>query len=159
MGVKDTVTKDYMNDPRIFADAFNFFLYNGRQVILPEKLHSIDTTMIGIPYGADGSSMPVQKFRDNMKCLSAMTDDYAAYMILGVEGQSDIHYAMPVKDMVYDSLHYASQVEEAARSHRRETGKVREDKVRAEEYEPTESVTGKKGKCFKRRRSAISSTN
>ena len=24
MGVKDTVTKDYMNDPRIFADAFNF---------------------------------------------------------------------------------------------------------------------------------------
>ena len=44
MGVKDTVTKDYMNDPRIFADAFNFFLYNGRQVILPEKLHSIDTT-------------------------------------------------------------------------------------------------------------------
>ena len=119
MGVKDTVTKDYMNDPRIFADAFNFFLYNGRQVILPEKLHSIDTTMIGIPYGADGAGMPVQKFRDNMKCLSAMTDDHAAYMILGVEDQSDIHYAMPVKDMVYDSLHYASQVEEAARSHRR----------------------------------------
>ena len=24
MGVKDTVTKDYMNDPRIFADAFNY---------------------------------------------------------------------------------------------------------------------------------------
>ena len=69
MGVKDTVTKDYMNDPRIFADAFNFLLYNGRQVILPEKLHSIDTTMIGIPYGADGAGMPVQKFRDNMKCL------------------------------------------------------------------------------------------
>ena len=144
MGVKDTVTKDYMNDPRIFADAFNYFLYSGRQVILPEKLRSIDTTMIGIPYGADGTVIPVQKFRDNMKCLSAMTDEHAAYMILGVEDQSDIHYAMPVKDMVYDSLHYASQVEEAARSHRRETGKVREDKVRAEEYEPTESVTGKK---------------
>ena len=32
MGVKDTVTKDYMNDPRIFADAFNFLLYNGKQV-------------------------------------------------------------------------------------------------------------------------------
>ena len=62
MGVKDTVTKDYMNDPRIFADAFNFLLYNGKQVILPEKLHSIDTTMIGIPYGADGTVIPVQKF-------------------------------------------------------------------------------------------------
>ena len=130
MGVKDTVTKDYMNDPRIFADAFNYLLYSGRQVILPEKLHSIDTTMIGIPYGADGTVIPVQKFRDNMKCLSAMTDEHAAYMILGVEDQSDIHYAMPVKDMVYDSLHYASQVEEAARSHRREVGK----KVSSGEY-------------------------
>ena len=144
MGVKDTVTKDYMNDPRIFADAFNYFLYSGRQVILPEKLHSIDTTMIGIPYGADGAGMPVQKFRDNMKCLSAMTDDHAAYMILGVEEQSDIHYAMPVKDMVYDSLHYASQVEEAARSHRRESGKNREDKAIAEECGLEEVVTGKK---------------
>ena len=32
MGVKDTVTKDYMNDPRIFADAFNFLLYNLKSV-------------------------------------------------------------------------------------------------------------------------------
>ena len=144
MGVKDTVTKDYMNDPRIFADAFNYFLYSGRQVILPEKLRSIDTTMIGIPYGADGTVIPVQKFRDNMKCLSAMTDEHAAYMILGVEDQSDIHYAMPVKDMVYDSLHYASQVEEAARSHRRESGKTREDKAIDKESGLEEVVTGKK---------------
>ena len=99
--------------------------------------------MIGIPYGADGTGMPVQKFRDNMKCLSAMTDDHAAYMILGVEGQSDIHYAMPVKDMVYDSLYYASQVEEAARSHRRESGKVRRNKHR-EDSDIKEEISEKK---------------
>ena len=73
-----------------------------------------------------------------------MTDEHAAYMILGVEDQSDIHYAMPVKDMVYDSLHYASQVEEAARSHRREDKKIREDKARAKECGLEEGVTGKK---------------
>ena len=28
-----------------------------------------------------------------MKCLNAMTDDTAAYLLLGVEGQSQIHYA------------------------------------------------------------------
>ena len=33
MGKKDAITKDYMNDPRIFADVFNFFMYDGRQVI------------------------------------------------------------------------------------------------------------------------------
>ena len=58
-------------------------------------IHSIDTTMIGIPYGADGTVIPAQKFRDNMKCLSAMTDDHAAYMILGVEDQSCLLYTSP----------------------------------------------------------------
>ena len=79
-----------------------------------------------------------------MKCLSAMTNEHVAYMILGVEEQSDIHYAMPVKDMVYDSLHYASQVEEAARSHRREARKTREDKAIDKEIGLEEVVTGKK---------------
>lgn len=120
MGVKDTITKDYMNDPRIFADAFNYYLYNGRQVVLPERLHPIDTTAIGTPYGKDGAGIPVQKFRDSLKYLTAMKDETAAYLLMGIEDQSEIHYAMPVKDMVYDSLQYASQVEETARSHRRE---------------------------------------
>ena len=39
-------------------------------------------------------------------------------MIYGIEAQSDIHYAMPVRSMLYDALHYASQVSEIAREHR-----------------------------------------
>ncbi len=27
MGRKDAVAKDYMRDPKIFADAFNYYLY------------------------------------------------------------------------------------------------------------------------------------
>ena len=54
MGKKDAITKDYMNDPCIFADVFNFFMYDGRQVILPEQLHSLDAAEIAIPYMADG---------------------------------------------------------------------------------------------------------
>lgn len=76
-------------------------------------------THIGIPYGESGAAIPVQKFRDGFKCLSGMTDRSAAYLLLGVEDQSQIHYAMPVKDMVYDALQYSSQVEEAAKSHRK----------------------------------------
>ena len=83
---------------------------------------------IGIPYGADEAFIPAQKFRDNMKCLNAMTDDTAAYLLLGVEGQSQIHYAMPVKDMVYDAFQYASQVEEAANSHKRAVKARKKDK-------------------------------
>lgn len=65
MGKKDAITKDYMNDPCIFADVFNFFMYDGRQVILPEQLHSLDAAEIAIPYMADGKGYPIQKFRDN----------------------------------------------------------------------------------------------
>ena len=47
-----------------------------------------------------------------------MEDGNAAYLLLGIEAQSGVHYAMAVRNMVYDALQYASQVEKAARSHR-----------------------------------------
>lgn len=118
MGKADTVTRQYMNDNTVFADAFNYLLYDGKQVIQPEKLHTLDTTEVSIPYGADGAIMPVQKIRDELKYLTAMTDDQTAYVILGIENQTKIHYAMPVKNMVYDALQYAGQVRKASSSHR-----------------------------------------
>ena len=52
------------------------------------------------------------------KILCAMEDENAVYLLLGVENQSNVHYAMPVKNMVYDSLEYAAQVQKAEASHR-----------------------------------------
>ena len=137
MGKKDVVTKDYMDHAEIFADAFNYFLFGGREVIDPSKLHTMDTTEIGMPYGDGNTETPVQKFRDDFKYLSAMEDETAAYLLLGIENQSEIHYAMAVKNMVYDALQYASQVEKAAISHRKarkekrisdaETGKIKQN--------------------------------
>lgn len=118
MSRKDTVTKDYMKDTKVFADAFNYLIYGGRQVIDPKKLHELDTTAIALPYGIDGASVPIQKYRDELKYLTAMEDERAAYLILGIENQSEIHYAMPVKDMLYDALQYAEQVSKAAKSYR-----------------------------------------
>lgn len=43
MGVKDTVTTKYMRQNEIFADAFNYFVYGGEQVINPESLEELDT--------------------------------------------------------------------------------------------------------------------
>ena len=39
-------------------------------------------------------------------------------MVVAIEAQSNIHYAMPVKNMVYDALQYAKQVEKAVASHK-----------------------------------------
>ena len=43
MGQADIVTKEYMREPHVFADAFNFLLYDGRKVIKPSELKELDT--------------------------------------------------------------------------------------------------------------------
>jgi hypothetical protein len=135
MGKKDTVTKDYIKDKNIFADAFNYLIYDGEPVIQPEKLYPLDTTIIGVPYGSDGAEVPVQKYRDEFKYLAAMEDDSAIYLLLGEEAQANIHYAMPVKDMLYDALEYAAQVEKASKSHREALKKrIAEKKPSSGEY-------------------------
>lgn len=116
----DIVTKDYVKNADIFSDIFNYYIYGGRQVILPEQLTERDSTKIALPYGTDGAALPVQKFRDVQKLYAAMTDGKMEYMLYGVENQSEMHYAMAVKNNLYDALEYAGQVEEAARSHRKE---------------------------------------
>lgn len=122
----DTITKDYVKDAGVFADIFNYYIYGGRQVILPEQLTERDSAKMALPYGADGAVVPVQKFRDVQKLYAAMTDGKMEYVLYGVENQSEIHYAMAVKNNLYDALEYAGQVEEAAKSHRKERKQKKE---------------------------------
>ena len=119
MGKTDTVTKKYLRQNSVFADIFNFYLYEGRQVINPEQLRELDPTEFSVPYGADQKSEPIQRYRDLFKALSAMEDQRAAYLLLGIESQDDVHYAAPVRNLLYDALQYARQVDETARIHRK----------------------------------------
>lgn len=100
------------------ADVFNKFLYHGKQVIRPESLIEMDSAEVVVPYGEGKAGVPEQKYRDALKLM--MTDGNIAYCILGCEDQSRVHYAMPVKNMLYDSMQYARQVTKAAKSHRQE---------------------------------------
>lgn len=119
MGVKDKVTIKYLRQSDVFADAFNYFIYHGEQVIAPDSLAELDTREIDVPYGGiDGNEQPVQRTRDIIKSVVAMRDKRTAYLLLAIESQADIHYAMPVKNMVSDALQYAKQVEKATASHK-----------------------------------------
>lgn len=127
----DTITKDYVKDASVFADIFNYYIYGGRQVILPEQLTERDSTKIALPYGTDGAAVPVQKFRDVQKLYAAMTDGKMEYVLYGAENQAEIHYAVAVKNNLYDALEYAGQVEEAAKSHRKEMKRKKEQEEEA----------------------------
>ena len=127
MGDIDIESKKYMSDNAHFADAFNYLIYDGESVIDPAALSPLDTTEIVIPYGNEARE-PEQKYRDVLKLWQAMTDGEAIYAVLGGEMQAKVHYAMPVKDMLYDTMHYAKQVEEAKKSYHSKDEK--KDKVR-----------------------------
>ena len=124
MAEKDAITKEYMQDNEVFADMFNYFMYDGRQVIKPEQLMPLDTTEIAVNFDDNNNSESVQKYRDVLKRTAIMHDNRATYLILGIENQSDIHYAMPVRNMLYDAIQYDNQVKNTAKKHRQNKDKA-----------------------------------
>ena len=124
MGLVDTVTKAYMEDNSVFADAFNYLIYGGKPVVDPAQLQELDTTEIALPFGAQDNEgkqweEAIQKYRDVLKSAVIKQDDDAAYILLGIENQTDIHYAMPVRNIIYDALQYGKQVADISAKHRK----------------------------------------
>ena len=152
MGTADMVTKEYMRENAVFADAFNYLIYNGKKVIDPAKLKEIDPTEIALPFGdeekagedkkgkvqetewssvkngsvrkktagrAGKKTDAVQKYRDILKSAVIKQDEKMSYVLLGIENQTDVHYAMPVRNAIYDALQYGRQVADIAAEHRR----------------------------------------
>ena len=44
MGKKDIITKEYMEDTKVFADVFNHMIYKGEKVIDPKVIWSLQET-------------------------------------------------------------------------------------------------------------------
>ncbi len=131
MSTQDAVTKQYMSEPAVFADAFNYLIYGGRQIIRPEQLTDLDTAQYVLPYqeGEQEKTEATQKYRDVLKALAVKTDAHCTYLVLGIENQSKVHYAMPVRNMLYDALQYEKQVRNLAAQHRR-----KHDAATSDEY-------------------------
>ncbi|MBQ9365554.1 MAG: hypothetical protein IJT82_07245 [Schwartzia sp.] len=123
MGAIDTEAKAYLSSPERVADAFNYLMYGGRDIIKPEELSPMDTTAVALPYG-NGKRQPLQKVRDVLKLYSAMKGSQAYYLILGIEIQNAVHLAMPVRNMLYDAMSYAQQVSDIAAAHRKAGDKL-----------------------------------
>lgn len=118
MGAKDIKAKEYMSDNGRFADLCNLVLYNGEAVISASDLEEKDSTEALAVLGVNEKEINYQqKLRDLLKSAIIKTTETTIFVLIGVENQSDIHYAMPVKSMIYDALNYGSQVKEAVKKH------------------------------------------
>ena len=75
-----------------------------------------------VPLGEENGET-VQRYRDVLKSCVIKRGDEASFVLLGIENQSHMHHAMPVRAMLYDGLRYDKQVKTVASSHRQSGGK------------------------------------
>ena len=123
MGEKDTKAKEYLSDNSRFADLCNYVLFQGEQIIKAETPFEKDSTEV-LSILVDGREEQFQKWRDLIKGTVIKRNKDMVFVLIGIENQSDIHYAMPVKNMIYDALNYGSQVKKTAKRHRKNHDKL-----------------------------------
>ena len=119
LGTKDSKAKEYLSDNTRFSEICNYVLFDGEKVIKPENLKECDTTEVLSVFGIDKKQIVKQKWRDLLKSVSVKHTGQMYVILIGAEAQTDIHYAMPVKTMIYDALNYGEQVNEAKKRHRK----------------------------------------
>ncbi len=139
MREKSVMSRRFIAQKKVFADIFNFHLYQGRRVIKEEDLQERDSTEVAVLI-QDEKAYAVEKVRDILKECVIKTTDKAIYLMLGIENQSELHYAMPVRKFLYDALNYTKQVEEIGKKNIREkkcktgaeylSGFLKEDKIK-----------------------------
>ncbi len=137
MGKPNIVAKRYMQDNARFADICNFYLFGGQQIIKPADLAERDVTELAMPKGWENAKA-IEKIRDVLKGCCVKTAGGITYLVIGIENQNDMHYAMVVRNMLYDALNYSSQIENCTRQHRKKkelsgaeylSGFAKEDKL------------------------------
>ena len=103
VGQKDIL--DYFT-PDIFADAINAILYDGKSVVTPERMRTIDIETQHVEE-KDGDIRADARFRDLAKIVEV---DDAIYCLFAIEHQSVEDYTMPLRIMEYDVREYLRQV-------------------------------------------------
>ena len=105
VGQKDILLKDYFT-PDIFADAINAILYDGKSVVTPERMRTIDIETQHVEE-RDGDIRADARFRDLAKIVEV---DDAIYCLFAIEHQSVEDYTMSLRIMEYDVREYLRQV-------------------------------------------------
>ena len=111
MGEMDRVTKAYMSDNRIFADAVNFYFFGGKPHVDPDRLREMDPGQLAF-FRQKNRSRSMERRRDVLKYMVGKWSEEGAILLFGIENQTQIDYSMPVRSMLYDALQYEQQVDE-----------------------------------------------
>ena len=126
MGKGNTAVGQWIRNKGRFADFFNAILFRGKQIVNPKELEVRDSKNFVAVEDVEGKVQVTERFRDVVMCWKQEVN----LAILACENQENIHYAMPVRNMLYDAMTYTEQMKVLW-----ETRKSEEKKqLTAEEY-------------------------
>ena len=111
----DLPLKEFWSSNEHFAELFNSYMFNGTEVLKPELLRDLSPD-VSVSIFSKEFQKTIRRTRDVLKVTE--TGEY--YRILGIENQQAVHYAMPLRTMVYDMLTYLQEMEKITRNHRKE---------------------------------------
>ncbi|MDD3403508.1 MAG: Rpn family recombination-promoting nuclease/putative transposase [Hespellia sp.] len=104
MGKANDTINSYLSDSARYADVVNHGLFGGNGLIDPRYLSELDSVE------KDPDSQRVRDLKKRYK-------DEAIFLVIGVENQEKIHYAMPLRGLIYDTLSYQEQYREIQKQH------------------------------------------
>lgn len=105
MGRVNLAVNQMLERKEIFADMINGVLFNGEKILDPENMELVSGNS-GLYYEEDGEKHLIERRGD-----VRMKVDLGIYSIFVLnETQARVHYAMPVRDMLYAALEYMKQV-------------------------------------------------
>ena len=113
----DIILKNYWNDNEQFADLFNAVLFQGKQIIKPEELEDVDTEESTILEHKDYAES-IKASRDVIKIQKKSSVFGVQFVLLGLENEERIHYAMPMRVMGYDYGTYKKQYDSNAKKYK-----------------------------------------
>lgn len=109
---QDVITKEFYGDAARVADFVNGYLFEGAQLVSPEDISELDSSMFG-KMKWFGRWTTRQRYRDIVRRVLLGV----RFAIIGVEEQGLVHFTMPVRALGYDFLSYDRQLKKIRKKH------------------------------------------
>ena len=110
----DVIFKNFWRENDRFASLFNTVVFGGQEIVKPEELSELDTDVSNVVELGEYKET-LTRARDIVKRAAYGVD----FVIMGIESQTRVHYGMPLRVMIYDSLGYLKECRKITRQHKK----------------------------------------
>lgn len=101
----DITLKDYFKNKDHFSDFINVVQFQGQPILNSHHLSLVDTDMSTI---LDGKNVTISYERNRDIMMKSQHGNL--YALTAIENQKTIDYHMPLRNLIYDALHYNQQL-------------------------------------------------